>query len=106
MAFFWGGSWVAAKKISPFMGPYSAAFLRFAIGSVSLVLFTIKKEGILPRLKKKQIIPVILLGVTGIFFYNIFFFQGLKYINAGRASLIVSIIPIFIVIISVLFLKE
>jgi drug/metabolite transporter (DMT)-like permease len=50
--------------------------------------------------------PVILLGITGIFIYNIMFFKGLKIIEAGRASLIIATCPIIITICSAIFLKE
>ena len=50
--------------------------------------------------------PVVLLGITGIFIYNIMFFKGLKIIEAGRASLIIATCPIFITICSAIFLKE
>jgi drug/metabolite transporter (DMT)-like permease len=88
------------------MKPFSIAFLRFAVAAVLLALLTWKIEGKFPRLKKHQIIPVILLGMTGIFLYNVMFFKGLKIIEAGRASLIVATCPVFITIASSLLLKE
>jgi drug/metabolite transporter (DMT)-like permease len=51
-------------------------------------------------------VPVILLGLTGVFTYNVFFFKGLKLINAGRASIIIANNPIFIAILSAYFFKE
>ena len=47
-----------------------------------------------------------LLGLTGVFAYNIFFFSGLKHIAAGRASLIIATNPIFISLLSAIFFKE
>lgn len=105
-AIFWGGTFVAGRLVARNIGPYSIAFLRFTIASVLLLLLTWRIEGKLPRLRGPQIIPVILLGMTGIFIYNIMFFKGLKIIEAGRASLIVATCPIFITICSVIFLKE
>jgi drug/metabolite transporter (DMT)-like permease len=105
-AIFWGGTFVAGRFVAQNVGPYSIAFLRFTIASVFLLLLTWRIEGKLPRLKKSQILPVILLGMTGIFIYNVMFFKGLKIIAAGRASLIVATCPIFITICSAIFLKE
>lgn len=70
------------------------------------MMVTLKSEGRLPPLRKAQIIPVILLGLTGVFAYNILFLTGLKYINAGRASLIIANNPILISLLSALFFKE
>lgn len=47
-----------------------------------------------------------LLGLFGIFFYNLCFFYGLHYINASRASLIVALNPAVIGLASWLLLKE
>lgn len=103
---FWGGTFVAGRIVSQNVGPFSIAFQRFAIASILLILLTLKIEGKLPALKKIQILPVILLGMTGIFTYNIMFFKGLKIIEASRASLIIATCPVFITIFSVIFLKE
>ena len=105
-AIFWGGTFIAGKMISETVNPCSASFLRFAIASFFLIIITIKIEGKLPKLKKKQILPVVLLGFTGVFAYNILFLTGLRYINAGRAALIIAMNPIFISLLSALFFKE
>ena len=103
---FWGGTFIAGRIVSQNVGPFSIAFQRFAIASIFLILLTLKIEGKLPALKKFQIFPVILLGMTGIFTYNVMFFKGLKIIEASRASLIIATCPVFITIFSAVFLKE
>ena len=105
-AVFWGGTFIAARVVTQNVGPFSASFLRFAIASLFLVFITKKLEGGLPRLKKHQIIPVILLGMTGVFAYNVFFFLGLKTVTAGRASVIIAMNPIFIALFAHLLFKE
>ncbi|MCP4669691.1 MAG: DMT family transporter, partial [Desulfobacula sp.] len=82
------------------------AFLRFLIASCCLVFLTLKIEGCLPKLKPDKIIIIFLLGLSGIFFYNLFFFSGLKYIQANQASLIIATNPIFITLCSAVFFKE
>lgn len=105
-AIFWGGTFVAGRLVAQNVGPYSIAFLRFTIASILLLLLTWRIEGKLPKLQKSQIIPVILLGLIGIFAYNVMFFKALKIITAGRASLIIATCPIFITICSAIFFKE
>ena len=105
-AFFWGGTFIAGKMIADSVHPVCASFLRFAIASVFLLGFTLKTEGRIPTLGKKQILPVVFLGLTGVFAYNILFLTGLKYINAGRASLIIANNPIIISLLSALFFRE
>jgi len=105
-AVFWGGTFIAARVVTQNVGPFSASFLRFAIASLCLVFIIRKLEGGLPRLKGSQIIPVILLGMTGVFAYNVFFFLGLKTVTAGRASVIIAMNPIFIALFAHLLFKE
>lgn len=106
-AMFWGGTFVAGRSVSQHMGPFSIAFLRFAVASVLLLALTWRMEGKLPRIREWQTgLRVVLLGLTGILVYNVMFFKGLKIIEASRASLIIATCPAFITISSALFLKE
>ncbi len=105
-AIFWGGTFIAGRVVAKEVGPFSAAFFRFAIASSFLTLIVWRIDGKLILPKKKQMVPVILLGLTGVFTYNVFFFKGLKIINAGRASIIIANNPIFIAILSAYFFKE
>ena len=88
------------------VGPFAASFLRFAIASIFLLFITWRVDGKLPAIKRAQIIPVIFLGMTGVFAYNVLFFKGLKIIEAGRASLIIANNPIFITLFASYFFKE
>jgi drug/metabolite transporter (DMT)-like permease len=107
-ALFWGGTFIAGRQVShsQHLGPFSIAFLRFAMASVMLLGLTRIKEGGFPRVTLGQLLLVVLLGLTGVFAYNALFFKGLSLIEASRASLIVATCPAFIAIASVLFLRE
>ncbi len=107
-AIFWGGTFIAGRQVAQDqnLGPFSIAFLRFALASVLLLSLTWLKEGRLPRISMGQMALVILLGMTGVFTYNALFFKSLSLIEASRASLIVATCPAFIAIASVLFLRE
>ena len=105
-ALFWGGTFVAGRQVAGDLGPFSIAFLRFAMASVLLLGLARIQEGRLPRVDKREILLVILLGLTGVFAYNALFFKGLSLIEASRASLIVATCPAFIAIASALFLRE
>jgi len=106
MAIIWGGTFVTGRSLAQTVGPFEAAFFRFAIASVFLAFLLRRDEGSIGRPGKSQIIPVILLGLTGAFLYNYFFLKGLKLIEAGRASVIIASNPIFIALFSAYFFKE
>ena len=105
-AFFWGGTFVAGRMLAAHVGPFSAAFLRFAVASAVLLFITRNAEGTFPAVRRDRIVSVVLLGLTGIFAYNICFFYGLKLIPAGRAALIIATNPVFISLFSFLLFHE
>ena len=97
---------MAGRSLAQTVGPFAAAFFRFAVASVFLVILLKRSEGRLALPARGQIIPVILLGLTGALLYNYFFLKGLKLIEAGRASVIIANNPIFIALFSAYFFKE
>ena len=105
-AFFWGGTFIAGRLIAASVGPYSAAFIRFFIASIFLLLMIWKTEGTIPIIRRSQVFPVLLLAMTGVVAYNICFFNGLKYIEAGRAAVIIANNPILIALFSTLLFRE
>ena len=103
---FWGGTFIAGRLLAQDMGPFSAAFLRFLVASLILGAVAMRTEQGFPAIRKEQWLWVTLLGLTGVFAYNILFFLGLKTVVAGRASLIVATNPIFITLLSALLFKD
>ena len=103
---FWGGNFIAGRVTSANLPPFTSAFLRVLLASVILIIFVIKKYGKLPRINFSQILLIICLGLTGIAGFSFFFFLGLKYITASRASIIISLNPSLITILSILMLRE
>ena len=102
----WGGTFIAGRILADSVTPVDSAFLRFFIASTALipvVLFTEKKLTVPPV---KCWIPLLLLGMTGIFAYNICFFYGLQHITAGRAALIIASTPLAITLFAAIFLEE
>lgn len=100
---FWGGTFVAGRMLAGEVLPSHAAFLRFAIAGGLLLLILRRVEGRLPSLDRRQLAAVVLLGLTGVFGYNVAFFTGLQTVSAGRAGLIIALNPIGIALLSALF---
>jgi drug/metabolite transporter (DMT)-like permease len=57
-------------------------------------------------LQKKDVPFLFILGFIGISMYHVSLNYGEQFISAGAASLIIATIPIFVVILAVIFLKE
>lgn len=102
----WGGTFITGRDLANHMTPYTAAFLRFAVASVCMLALVRRYEGALPKLQRREILPVALLGMSGVFAYNILFFIGLKTVPAGRAAVIVASNPVVIALLASLLFKE
>lgn len=102
----WGGTFVAGRYLADQVHPLLAATLRFTLASAALLLFMAVSRTALIRPSTRQWGQLVVLGVFGIFFYNLCFFYGLQYINASRASLIVALNPAVIGLASWWLFKE
>ena len=103
---FWGGTFVAGRVTAQHLPPFSAAFLRFAIAGACLLALVRIREGGLPKLSRNQFVPILILGLSGVFAYNVLFFIGLKHVIAGKAAVIVATNPIFVALLAALFFNE
>lgn len=105
-ALIWGGTFIAGRLLAQSINPFSAAFMRFAVAAFCLVVMVYQSQESFPKLKFQQLWQIILLGLSGVFAYNICFFFGLQTIPAGRAALIVALNPIGIAIAATFIFKE
>lgn len=106
VAIIWGGTFVAGRYMSSDLSPVLLASLRFILAALVLVVFlALSKRGFVP-MSLGQAVQVTLLGLVGIYAYNLFFFSGLSYIDASRASLIVASNPALMAICGYLFFRE
>ena len=103
---FWGATFIAGRSLADVVPPATAAFFRFTIASIALFGLCRIIEGRLTLPPPRLWFRLFLLGLTGVFSYNICFFTGLHYIEAGRASLIIALNPLAITLFASLLLKE
>jgi drug/metabolite transporter (DMT)-like permease len=103
---FWGGTFIAGRSLAATVHPFAAAFLRFAIAAMVLLFVLYRKNGYFPGVSKRTFLLILCLSLTGVFSYNLFFFWGLKMIDASRASVIIANNPVFIALFASLFFRE
>lgn len=104
---FWGGTYIAGRMSAGEAGPFTLAFLRFALASIIMAVYTSYYHKDAMKLRNwKEFRDMFILGATGIFACNAFFFMGLQTVDAGRAAIITSNNPIFIALGATMFLKE
>lgn len=105
-ALCWSGTFIAGRLLAGEVTPLAAAFVRFLIATLLLLLLTYRTYGHLPHPSGRQWVGLVILGLTGVVAYNLFFFKGLTLVPAGRASLIIANNPIMITLFAALFFRE
>ncbi|MCU4389363.1 DMT family transporter [Acinetobacter courvalinii] len=106
VALMWGGTFIAGRIVTAELSPTLSALLRFGFAAILLVLILLKSTGGFPHLSVQQHVYAILMGLTGVFAYNLFFFAALSRIEAGRTALFVSLSPILTILAMRIFFQE
>ncbi|MEO1132157.1 MAG: DMT family transporter [Cyanobacteria bacterium J06639_1] len=104
-AVMWGGAFVTGRVAVQHVGAFTAAFGRFAIATLVLVLWSYGHRERL-TLERSQWLPAFALGFAGVFAYNAFFFLALKTVAAGRAALVVALNPAAIAVGAAMFFGD
>jgi len=105
MALLWAGGFIAGKNIADQAGPFTISFLRFFVATVVLVVLVYKKEQF-QKIRANQLMCIACAAFFGEFCYNYLFFSGIKLVDAGRGSVIISTVPVVVLIVSCLLLQE
>ncbi len=101
---FWGLSFVATKVALQSFSPFCLIFFRFFTASIFFGLFFWRTG--FPQLTKKGIKSLMLLAVMQPGLYFTFETLGLQYTSATKTSLIIATIPILVLTLSAVLLKE
>ncbi len=101
----WGASFIATKVALRDLAPVTVVWLRFAIGVVILgIAAAIRGQFSLP--KGREWVYFALLGFLGITFHQWLQSTGLQTAQASTTAWIVATTPVFIAILSTIFLRE
>ncbi|MEJ0084145.1 MAG: DMT family transporter [Pseudomonadota bacterium] len=102
----WGGTFVGGKYVVGTFSALMGSFERYVIACVALLVAAFALEGGLPRLTRQQWFTTFVLGLLGVFAYNLFFMGALERLPASRAALVIALNPVITITISSLVLKE
>lgn len=101
----WGGNFVVGKFLVGHASSLTLTDLRWIIAVVCLIpLVWIREKRILPT--KQAVLPLILMGVTGVALFNLFMFWALEKTDATNVGLLSTLNPVSIAIFSFLLIKE
>ena len=105
-ALCWGGTFIAGRVLAQGMPQLTAAAARYLVACACLVAVARRVEGGLPRLTRSQALATALLGLTGVFLYNLFFFAALARLQAGRTALVIALNPVVTALAMALLLRQ
>jgi drug/metabolite transporter (DMT)-like permease len=106
VALFWAGTFISTRVASQTFGPFTGASIRYGIALAFLLPLAWKQNRRLFRVDRKLLPLLLLLGFSGIFAYNFFFFKGLKMVPASRGALLVGLNPTIVLLASAIYLNE
>lgn len=106
VSLLWGGQFVAARIAAAEAPPFTASFLRYAFATLTLLILHLLRERRFCRLSWRQWGWLTLLGLSGVFLYNLFFFSALSIAPAGRSSVVVAMTPAVVSVSSIFLFRE
>ena len=104
-AVLWGSASTATKKALFFAQPYTISICRFFIAAI-ILLFIAHVVLRQPLPYKRQWKQLAIYGLLNIAVYLGFFIIGMQYVSAGIASLFIATNPVFIAILSGIWLRK
>jgi drug/metabolite transporter (DMT)-like permease len=100
----WGYAWVLMKASLDYMGPFTFSAFRFSIGALTLLLVVwLLKTGLPP---KKYITHIIIIGLLQTSAVFLLVMYGLRFVDAGKSSVILYSMPLFSSLLALKFLGE
>lgn len=96
---------IAGRVIAATVPVLAASTIRLAMASLVL-LFVLRSFGPLPRINRTELVTIALMGASGVFVFNVFFFSALQKIPASKGALIVALVPVLTALVVAVAIKE
>lgn len=108
MVAFWGASYPWAKIVSTALPPVSAAFIRFFLAALVLLVWLqhLRRRPNFFGLSRRQWGGLIIAALVGIVAYTLCFMYGMRYIAASRAAVLFALNPVLTLLMAALIFRE
>jgi drug/metabolite transporter (DMT)-like permease len=100
---FWGANFNLAKPVVAEMHPYVAGASRFLIAAAIMLLITWYRRESVPL---RHLRIYVILGLMGVFGFNLFFFLGMQSTSATNGALIMATNPLLTSLLAYAFLQQ
>ncbi|GAA0459437.1 DMT family transporter [Alkalibacillus silvisoli] len=100
----WGYAWTLMKEALQYMGPFTFSAFRFGVGALTMfIILFLFKIGIPERKYWKHLVIIGLLQTAVVFLLVMY---GLKFVEAGKSSILLYSMPIWSSLLAGIILKE
>lgn len=104
--FFFAGSFIAAKFATLELEPLTITLLRYVVALLFLSILAFYNKSSSLKIKRRDLLGLILLGLFGIVGYHYFFFLSLKYTGVTNTAILNASSPIITGLIATVFISE
>ena len=102
-AIFWGANFNLAKPVVAELPPYLAGASRYLMAAAIMLIITgYRRE----RIPSQHLRVYVILGLMGVFGFNLFFFLGMQSTSATNGALIMAINPLLTSVLAYVFLRQ
>ncbi len=97
----WALNFIVVKSAVDRFPPIAFALIRFSLASLTLLVVLRWREGSI-QLPRRDVIPMVLLGVVGFGVYQVLWTVGLGSVAAGDSALLIASTPVLVAVLAVL----
>ena len=111
VAIIWGGSWAIGRMLALSLPPATGAWMRYVVCMLAFYLWFFYRSTKGDQVRwlpdsKDAWVRIVLIAVFAVMGYQLLFMHGMKFTAAGDASLIITMNPIFTVLLASPFLGQ
>jgi len=103
---FWAGNFVLARAIYLDLQPFTLAFLRWALALLIIAPWWLMRAWRLRQVLYDHLPILTVQGILGVACFNTLVYFGVQYTQASNAMLMQSVVPVVILLLGVIFLRE
>jgi len=103
---FWAGNFVLARAIHLDLQPFTLAFLRWTLALLIIAPWWLGRAWRLRQVLREHLPMLTLQGILGVGCFNTLVYFGVQHTQASNAMLMQSAVPVVILLLAALFLRE
>jgi len=101
---FWASAFVAIRHLGHDFTPGSLSLGRLLVASVALAVVALSRDVLRPT--RREIVPIVLIGLLWFGIYNVALNAGERKVDAGTAAMLIQVAPVLIALLAAMFLGE